>query len=118
MHEQLELLIMMQDIDVLLRESQNEKQRRKLSDIGLSISEPPPDLDDARRRIARKMDKGILAAYERLRTRYGHAVAPAVDEICYGCFMRMPTAFASGKDRNEELTNCPNCGRFLYWLAP
>lgn len=117
MHPQLELLIMLQDMDTLLRESRNEEQREKLSDIGFSIPEPLPDLKEARHRIARKIDKQILDVYEKLKSRYGHAIAPAVDGVCYGCFMRMPTSFAPGKDRNEDITNCPNCGRYLYWLG-
>ncbi len=117
MHPQLELLIMLQDIDTLIKESQNEKQRRELSDLGFSISEPLPDLEDVRRRMAKRIDKQVLSGYERLRLRYGHAIVPAVDEVCYGCFMRMPTSFTTGKDRNEQITTCPNCGRYLYWLG-
>mgnify|MGYP001034668891 CR=1 FL=1 len=117
MHPQLELLIMLQDIDTLLRESKNDKQRKELSNLGFPIAEPAADLEDARRRITRRIEKEILTKYERLMHRYGHAIAPAVDEICYGCFMRMPTSFALGKDKNEEINSCPNCERYLYWLG-
>ncbi len=117
MNPQLELLIMLHDIDILLRESQNHKQQSKLSDMGLPITEPLHNLEVARTRITKKIDKELLDRYERLKARYGHAIAPAIDDICYGCFMRMPTSFASGKDKNEEVSSCPNCGRYLYWLG-
>jgi predicted nucleic acid-binding Zn-ribbon protein len=44
-------------------------------------------------------------------------VVPVLQGICYGCFMAVPTAWASEVERNARIDVCQNCGRFLYHVG-
>jgi len=112
MHPQLELLIMLHDVDHLLREVHKEEKG-----LGFEIKESSEELEKARKNIAQKLDRKVLARYQVLLDRYGRAVAPVAKGTCYGCYMALPTALDSGKDKNEQITACPNCGRYLYWIG-
>ncbi len=111
MNPQLELLIMLHDVDHLLRESHEEEEG-----LGFEFKESSEELEKGRENITQQLDQTVLNRYEALLKRYGRAVAPVATGICYGCYMALPTAMAVGKDKNEQLTPCPNCGRFLYWI--
>ncbi len=116
MHRQLELLVMLHDLDLLLRECKDEKKRQEESELGFEMAEHHDELINARKTIIRQLDSEVLTRYEKLLGRYDRAVAPVIDGICYGCYMRMPTSVAIGKSRNEMIHVCGNCGRFLYWV--
>lgn len=116
MHRQLELLIMLHDVDLLLKESQDANTSRKLKNIGFKMGKPTEKISLAREKLLEELDKDIVERYERLIKRYDRAVAPVLDGICYGCYQVMPTALATGRDKNKRIFLCPNCGRFLYWI--
>ncbi|KPK70515.1 hypothetical protein AMJ71_02940 [candidate division TA06 bacterium SM1_40] len=116
MHPQLELLIMLHDVDLLLKELENANRARQESDFGFVISRHE-EVAAAKGQIEQQLDSDLLQEYRRLETRYGRAVAPVVGGVCYGCFMRLPTDISVSKQRNEELFRCINCGRYLYWVA-
>jgi predicted nucleic acid-binding Zn-ribbon protein len=116
MHRQLELLIMLHDVDLLLKESQDANTSKKLRKIGFKTAKAAEKIALARQKLLDELDKEYVDRYERLMTRYDRALAPVLDGICYGCYQVMPTAVATDKDRNREIRLCPNCGRFLYWI--
>jgi predicted nucleic acid-binding Zn-ribbon protein len=116
MQRQIELLIMLHDIDLLLKESQDAKTSDQFKKFGFKIVKPEEKIEAARQKILEELDKDIFQRYERLARRYERAVAPVLDGICYGCYQVMPTALATDKDRNKTVYCCPNCGRFLYWI--
>jgi predicted nucleic acid-binding Zn-ribbon protein len=116
MHPQLELLIMLHDVDLLLKELENSTRARQESDFGFVIDHNE-EVAAAKAKIEEQLDSKLLEEYRRLAARYGRAVAPVVDGICYGCFIRLPTDISVSKQRNEELFRCLNCGRYLYWIA-
>lgn len=116
MHQQLELLIMLHDVDLLLKESQDAKTSSQLKKIGFKMGKPTKKIEAARKKLLEELDKDIVERYRRLMKRYDRAVAPVLDGICYGCYQVMPIALATDKDRNKKICLCPNCGRFLYWI--
>lgn len=116
MHPQLELLIMLHDVDLLLAELENATRARQESDFGFVISHRQ-EVAEARAKIEVQLDDDLLEEYRKLESRYGRPIAPVVDGVCYGCFMRLPTDISVSKQRNEELFRCLNCGRYLYWIA-
>lgn len=116
MHQQLELLIMLHDVDLLLKESHDAETSRQLKKIGFKMGKTTKKIEAARQRLLEGLDKDIVERYRRLMKRYGRAVAPVLEGICYGCYQVMPTALATDKDRNKKIYLCPNCGRFLYWI--
>ncbi len=57
------------------------------------------------------IDKSLLRRFDRIATKYDRPLVPVRNGVCYGCFVRYPTAKIS------ELgapTTCESCGRLLY----
>lgn len=108
LNKQLELLIALQDLDIMIRDIDEVKQ------IGFEVS-GKDKLEKARSGLAKKLNKPLLFRYENLKKRYKRAIAPVKDDVCLGCFMRIPTSLFTGGRRDEEVRNCEGCGRILYW---
>ncbi|MCK4235050.1 hypothetical protein KAU34_08030 [candidate division WOR-3 bacterium] len=110
MDRQLELLIVLHDLSLLIKEVNTEKE------AGFEVSKHKEDLLKAKEKVEKDLETALLKRYEKLIERYPRAVAPVIDGICYGCFVTLPSAFVVRKNKNEEVTICPNCGRFIYWF--
>jgi predicted nucleic acid-binding Zn-ribbon protein len=110
MHKQLELLIMLHDLDLLLDEAKRERK------AGFEVDKHKEELHTAKERVKEKLDSNILNQYNKLSEKYPRAVVPVIDGVCYGCFMKLPSAFVIRKNKNESINFCPNCGRFIYWF--
>lgn len=110
MHRQLELLIMLHDLELLLKEINNEKK------AGFEVKKHKEELLRAKEKVINGLEPNLLKRYKKLKDRYPRAIAPVINGICYGCFVTLPTAFVIRKNKNEEVNVCPNCGRFIYWF--
>lgn len=107
--KQLRCLVALQDIDNMITESAEERE------LGFK-TEGIENLNEMRDEVASKIDPPLLRTYERLHQRYRRAVVPVKNEICLGCFVKLPTSLSTkGKD-NIIVFRCENCGRILYWL--
>jgi predicted nucleic acid-binding Zn-ribbon protein len=116
-HPQLELLLEMQD----LRSQRQALAERDLGRLESELFEIEPEeaisrIDQKLTELETRLDRGVRSRYERLRGALDRTVVPVVGGICYGCFMAVPTAWASDAERNEGIDVCDNCGRFLYHL--
>lgn len=60
------------------------------------------------------IDPEILPLYEKIKTRNGIAVAPARNEVCTGCNMKIPPQLFNEVLTLSRMIQCPNCGRILY----
>lgn len=116
MNPQLRLLIKLHDIDFEIRETSSEEGRRTEEELGFTLPNPSEVLLQAREDVAEKLDPQLLKRYELLLGKYGRAVARVIRGVCFGCYILLPTAEAHKKDKNEKVSNCSNCGRFLYWM--
>ncbi len=116
MHEQLHLLVSLQDLDTLIRETQDEARRGELESLGFSLDNVEP-LNTARDKLVGKIDPRYLRAYDRLNNKYGRAVVPVENKTCLGCFQSVPPSFFSAITDNQPVKVCENCGRILYLLA-
>lgn len=68
-----------------------------------------------RAEIAAKIDKTILAKYDRiLANKSGLAVVPITGESCQGCFGRMPSQVINEVKMKNAIICCENCTRMLY----
>jgi predicted nucleic acid-binding Zn-ribbon protein len=110
---EIEYLIMLHDLDLLLKELGTPEGRKSYQSIGFKIKDPKKNLAEARKKLARKIPKRLLERYERIQKRHDRALAPVIRGICYGCFIRLPLEMSS---RRKNLQHCPNCGRIIYWL--
>lgn len=110
MNPRLETLILLQDLDLMIREISDSKTASQMSRIGFEVDQVE-NLSQAREELARKVDPDLLATYERLMKRYDRAVAPVRDNKCLACFLKQPTKYSGSED---SIRSCNHCKRFLY----
>jgi predicted nucleic acid-binding Zn-ribbon protein len=116
-HEQLLLLVSLQDLDTLIRETQDEKRRTELESLGFSMDNLEP-LHAARQKLTGRIDPRYLRTYDRLNAKYGRAVVPVENKTCLVCFQSVPPSFFSEITADRPVKVCENCGRILYLLTP
>lgn len=117
MHEQLHLLVSLQDLDTLIRETEDDSRRAELEDLGFSMDNLEP-LHDARKKLVGRIDPRYVRTYERLEAKYGRSVVPVENKTCLGCFQAVPPSFFSKITADQPVKLCENCGRILYLLTP
>lgn len=115
MNEVLQRLVILQDLDEMISESENAEILSKQEEMGFEIK-GLEKLKEARQELMGKIPTDVLNHYKRVRERYGRAIAPVRKNICLGCFITIPTSISSREMGNQVLRNCENCGRFLYWV--
>jgi predicted nucleic acid-binding Zn-ribbon protein len=64
--------------------------------------------------FANEIDKSTLRRYERVRGKYGSAVAEVIDGTCQGCRMQVQPQVYIELQRSEKLFECQQCHRFIY----
>lgn len=119
MHAQLEKLLEIQDL---------KSQRRALCDapsseremqeqvFNLGVDAALAQLDEKIAEMEESLDPPVRSRYGRVAGKHERVVVPVIGGTCYGCFVSVPTALASGADRNHEIRSCQSCGRFLYFI--
>ena len=65
-----------------------------------------------------KLPPVIYRRYETIRTRRPYAIAKTHDGTCLGCHIGIPPMMFQKMLRQEELEQCPNCRRLLYYVPP
>ncbi|MCK4545818.1 MAG: hypothetical protein KAW17_00115 [Candidatus Eisenbacteria sp.] len=114
MHKQLELVILLNDLELTLKELTEDESKLE-EKMGFKLSKKQ-QIENTRSEIIKQLDPTVHYAFEKVWKRYGKAVASVRKGICYGCFESLPTQTVSRKGKNEQVTSCPHCGKFLYWL--
>lgn len=112
MNSQLETLIMLQDLDLMLKEMSDQKTASQMSRLGFEVN-PVESLKEARAELARKITPDHLTTYERLMGRYGRAIVPVRNSVCLACFLKQPTKYNAA---DPILRLCSQCNRFLYFI--
>ncbi len=61
----------------------------------------------------------VRRRYDRIASGLQRVVVPAINGMCYGCFVSIPTSMASesGGPGQASIRTCENCGRFLYVIS-
>ncbi len=115
MHRELELLIKLHDLDIMIRDATEERSATEEADLGF-VMKNLRSLTQARDSIRAQVSPESLAHYDKLFAKFGRAIAPVNQGVCYGCFLQLPTIFVQESQENQGLEVCPKCRRFLYWL--
>ena len=115
MNTQLQVLIALQDILLLIRDSKDPARKKQEGRIGFKMSNLK-SLEETQHELEEKLDPTIRNQYGRMKQRYGRVVAPVINAVCLGCFVSIPSAIRGAEDRNKKLYRCENCGMFLYWV--
>jgi predicted nucleic acid-binding Zn-ribbon protein len=109
---QLESLIVLQDLDLMIREVSDKKTATQMTRIGFEVNEIK-NLHEAREELAGKIPRDMLAIYSRLMERYQRAVVPVRNNVCLACFLKQPTKYTAA---DQSIRCCNNCKRFLYFI--
>lgn len=111
MSAQEQLLVALQDLDLMLKETQDSQE--ELSRLGFDVS-GLEELRKAREQLLSQLDRANVVHYEKILRRYGRAVTPVTGDSCLGCFAKLPTSYRSSLYEGKVRT-CQSCGRILYY---
>lgn len=104
-------LVLLQDLDLMIRDASDPEQAEEVSRMGFKV-EGLDGLKAARQELAATVEPRTLRLYEVAAGRYaGRAVVPVKERVCLGCWAMQPTGFEGHTDR---ITTCQSCGRILY----
>lgn len=91
-------------------------EKERLGTLSGKLEKDIGVLREQRSGLTAEIDRGTLNKYERIRKRYGGiAFVAAADQRCSACKMKVPHMTYVILRRGEEIENCENCGRLLYW---
>ena len=113
-------LVLLGDLDLLLREVEAPGSRQRLRKLGFTL-DGLPKLAAARDRLARGIERRWIVGYERARQRYGRGIAAVRERVCLGCFVTLPTSGVrpavdpGAPEISGAPAVCASCGRILYW---
>jgi predicted nucleic acid-binding Zn-ribbon protein len=90
------------------------EKKDALAEISKSTEEEELRYRDKRQRLASKVSRQDLAAYERIRkAKKGQAVVRIKRNACGGCYARVTPQKLLELRQNERMFTCEHCGRIL-----
>lgn len=117
MHPQLELLMELQDMRAQYRSLSESSMRQVEEEVfELTPDEARVTLDAKIEELADKLDPPVRKRYRSIAGSLERVVVPVLNGVCYGCFVAAPTAWTSRTGKNDQVTSCSHCGRFLYYV--
>jgi predicted nucleic acid-binding Zn-ribbon protein len=91
------------------------QQKKKFDEEVGRIKTEAEGLNAQRAILAGKIDKAILAKYNRIiKSKDGLAVVPVTGDSCQGCFRILPSQVIHEIRTKKELVCCGSCARILY----
>lgn len=98
-----------------IMEAYQENLNRKKSD-DQKYRDELEKLKNKRKELTSTIKNRILSKYETLKAaRNNIAIVQVEDEICKGCYMKIPPQLYVDVKKDRDLKQCPNCQRFLYY---
>jgi len=113
MNEQLQMLLILQDMDILIKEMRDNKVLAQEKKLGFSVNHLEK-LEKARGECTKKIDKEVLKHYEKLIVRYNRAIVPVRDGTCFGCFIKQAACLYFGG--SDDILVCEHCSRLQFRL--
>lgn len=118
LHNQLEILLQIQDLKAQRDELAKATGERKVQEeeFHLNADEAVALLDAKITELEEQLQPAVRSRYRRISKGLERVVVPAINGICYGCFVSIPTSVASDAagPGQEQLLHCESCGRFIY----
>lgn len=85
---------------------------KEMDSIGIKIKQK----QDERKNVSVRINKLMLATYERVKkVKGGAAVVPVKKRACSGCYKSLPPQKIQEIKKGESLITCDSCGRILIW---
>ncbi len=94
---------------------QVERQRADLETKLKTLQEQLSALQSDRESLTAGLEEDLLYRYNRLFQGKGEAVVGLENQVCQGCHMKLTTQTAVRVKGAQEIVNCEQCGRILYW---
>jgi predicted nucleic acid-binding Zn-ribbon protein len=119
--EQAESLVAEAKKEEVLFKKQDEKAKAEgkvLDDRARALQEELTRLTEQRDAVAKGVPQARLDLFRRVARLRGDALAEARDERCEACHVRLRPQMFMELKRNEEVVQCPSCGRVLYYEPP
>jgi predicted nucleic acid-binding Zn-ribbon protein len=118
MHAQLEMLLEIQDLKSQRRELSGTPGEREVEEdvFNMKVEEALEELNAKIDEMENSLEPPVRSRYMRLAGKRPRVVVPVIKGTCYGCFVSVPTAQVSDAARNDALSFCESCGRFLYYV--
>ncbi|HKJ91624.1 MAG TPA: hypothetical protein VJ957_00585 [Longimicrobiales bacterium] len=118
LHNQLEILLQIQDLKAQRGELAESTGERKVQEeeFHLNVDEAVHTLDEKITELEEQLKPDVRSRYQRISRGLKRVVVPAIGGMCYGCFVSIPTSVASDAagPGQVQLLHCENCGRFIY----
>jgi predicted nucleic acid-binding Zn-ribbon protein len=91
---------------------QLESLNKEMDSIGTKVKQK----QDERKNISVRINKNVLATYERVKkVKGGAAVVSVRKRACSGCYKSLPPQKIQEIKKGENLITCDSCGRILTW---
>jgi predicted nucleic acid-binding Zn-ribbon protein len=117
MHPQLEILLELQDLQSQRRALQEDPAKEVEEQFfELKPAQALDLLEEKIDELAARLEPQVQRRFHDISDSLDRAVVPVLNGICYGCFVAIPTAWSSEASRNDRITVCDHCGRFLYYV--
>lgn len=93
-----------------------ERELAQLAASEVNLKRELADLEAERANLAAAVDESARNRYERILKSRGDKVLVGIEHgVCGGCHMRIPAQIVVQCRAQQELVNCTNCGRLLYY---
>ncbi|MCX8085086.1 MAG: C4-type zinc ribbon domain-containing protein [Calditerrivibrio sp.] len=100
---------------IILDKKYDEVSKRREKENALIIQELK-ELNTKRDELVSTVKKQYINKYETIRrARNNLAIVRVDNEICSGCYMKIPPQLFVEVKKNASIHQCPNCQRFLYY---
>jgi predicted nucleic acid-binding Zn-ribbon protein len=123
-----EILFVMEDLDntAKVRKEREEKVGRETEKVNAFKKQLDREIEEHRKELSllkeeraqmgRRIDPEVYSLYMKLLdTGNGVAVTRTKNEICLGCNMNIPPQLFVEIKKKEEIFQCPQCRRILYY---
>lgn len=126
-HMELEILSLMEEIEDLKKilediEYEHEKMKDEFKKYNIQYKTMEADLKKEAKieigtmnEIMSKLEKAVLEKYNMIKRNKDDAVVEIFKNECSGCHMIIPTYLINKVKNEQDIFQCENCGRILYY---
>ncbi len=121
-------IIRLDELTIAKEEELNESKEKltqeeeDIEEIKEAVNKTITELEESRNEVSKnrtylfeKVDKKVLAFYEKIRKwAKEKAVVPVKNQACYGCHMKISDRVYYEFLNSDEIKTCPHCGRIIY----
>jgi predicted nucleic acid-binding Zn-ribbon protein len=99
-------------------EERSSAEDKVLAGRGRDLEAEATRLRTERDAAAAAVPAARLELFRKVAKARGDAVAEAKDEMCVACHVRLRPQMFMELKRNDQIVQCPSCGRVLYYEPP